>query len=355
MRLAACALSTVLLSGCSWFGVGGYHGDTYGYDNYGYGYDGGMYGQYSYAGYDGCGGAVVVAGCETAYGYGYDAGAHGGYATTLSAAAPYGVAVDGYAAGHGSYAYVDQGYGAHHGVAVATPAYGYAVGDPCCAGGSRFGYEATVGTEYVLSGEVFQGEASKPFLGGPGTVSDLAPVKYSDAFGNATTLEFATTYDLNPKTQLIGQVGYSTAAGQSVELGTVDDGAGTTEVLSAEFSDLEKYTLEGGFRRYLGASGHSGSGFRPFVGASLGFSAVKDVLLTQSSDTLVDPNVFVQEYIDGGWHPIASASLGAEWQVGHRTALGIETGLKYQSALDTNLGSDGHWSVPVKLRGRIEF
>ena len=102
------------------------------------------------------------------------------------------------------------------------------------------------------------------------------------------------------------------------------------------------------------------TGLRPYVGATAGAIYNDDVTITQSSDafitatntTGIDPEI---EFIDSGWNPTASAVLGAEYQLGGRTAIGVETGIRWQDDLDTLTGSQDRWSVPVKIRGRVSF
>lgn len=369
MRLAACAVSTLLLTGCSWFGMGG-HGEIYGYDNAGYGYNVGTYGAYN-----GCAPMVTVQyyaaanGCAPGTGYamaqtGYGVDMYGG-ATTLTAAAPYGTAIGTTVETvHGGGAmYVDQAYGAHTGYAVSHGATGLRGAAGCCghgggyaAGGSGIAIEGSIGTEVALGGDIFAGKSSEPFLGGPGVVSDLKPVSYADAFGNTTSYDLTAAYKLGQNTELLGQFGYSIAkGGQKVKVGTVDNGAGTTEDLFAEYSDLKEFRFEGGVRHYFGGRGYGPSGLRPYVGATAGFTNVRDVELTQSSETLVDPTIFKQNYVDGGWHPSAAGVVGADWHIGRGTALGVETGIRWRDDLDTNLVSGDQWSVPLKLRGRMSF
>ena len=436
MRLVACALSTVLLSGCSWFGMGGGHGDSYGYNNYGYGggavygggcaqaqpqayygggvqyaqqqytlpssgctpgqgynvshngYQQGMGGQYGagqYAsGQYGMGGqyggiqyamgqgaamSSTVSGQPYSGGSAYTGGAYGQTATTLTAQAPYGAAVGGGSVQtiQGAPIYVGQPYAAYGGGYQAASyngggAYGYGGGrlrgpqggNVCCGGGGLpFGIEAGVGTEFGVGGDIFGGEVSKPFIGGPGVVSDLAPLSFKDAYKNGVHYNLAATYDLSPNTTVMGQIGYSKAEGKLNKIGTVSDGGGTTEDLYAQFSDLEQVRLEGGLRQYMGDGGYTG--LRPYVGASAGFVNTQDVVLTQSSATLVDPNLFQQTYIQGGWTPTASGIIGAEWQVGARSALGVETGIRWSDDYETNLKSTDQWSIPLKVRGRVSF
>lgn len=421
MRLAACALSAVLLSGCSWLGFGGdnYYGasDYYGYGAYAgsdcapaavghtsYAYSGGQAGCAAGASYavghgsagHGAGhGAHGLRGAHGhahsagygqggSYGSAYGSGAYGANGTVLGSAAPYGSAVGagmgvpgtnpvGGVPGqvvsqtvYGPGGNVVGGFGPQ-GVGSAYAPYGSsyyggntlgALGGAAIGAGSflaggamPFGVEASVGTEFGIGGDVFPGEASKPFLGGPGNVSALPAVAYDDAFDNAVTYELAAAYDLDPSTTVFGQVGWSKAEGKQVQLGTVDDGAGVSEDLVGQFSDYEQIRVEGGVRKYVGHSG----GLRPYVGGSAGFVKTDDVSLTQSSATLVDPALFQQTYLRGGWNPTAAGIVGAEWQTGARTAIGIETGVRWTQDQDTNFQSDDIWSVPLKLRGRVAF
>lgn len=110
MRLAACALSAVLLSGCSWLGSGGHQAN--------YGYSGGAYGVDCTAGTQGYGytASYAAQGCATGNGYGVANGAYGhaGYGQTQYAQAGYGQAQ--YAqAGYDQSAYGQAGYGASAG------------------------------------------------------------------------------------------------------------------------------------------------------------------------------------------------------------------------------------------------
>jgi len=165
-----------------------------------------------------------------------------------------------------------------------------------------FGLELGIGTEFFVDGDILSGEPAKDH------VSAIDAISYDDAFD-----------------------------------------------VYAEFSDLEQVTIEGGVRRYLGGWNNPVSGFRPYVGAVGGFTHTNDIDITQSSATLVDPAVFTQQYVDGGWSPTAAGLVGAEWQVGGRTALGVETGIRWTDNLNTNLKSSDAVSIPLRLRGRVSF
>jgi hypothetical protein len=119
---------------------------------------------------------------------------------------------------------------------------------------------------------------------------------------------------------------------------------------------MEQVTLEGGVRKYMG-SGYGGA-FRPYVGATAGFTHTSDVTGTYSSNAFnggtggSDPAI---NYVDGGWSPTASGVIGAEMAVGPRSAIGVETGIRWSDDLDTLTKSDDRISIPVSLRGRVSF
>ena len=315
-------------------------------------------------------------------GFGPAAGFAG--ATVLGANAPFGVNAGGNVVGtqfnngqfvqgagvqtvQGAPVYVPQPYPAYYGVPQLR---GVSAGAP-------FGLEAGVGTGFGIGGDVFGGKQEfgptgfGPASGGSGStreVSTQPSISYNDAFDNAVEYNLGGTYDISRNTTLLGQFGYSEADGNAVPLGAAFDPNSTSGFvdennsapITGQFSDLEQYRLEGGIRQYVGDFGNGVTGLRPYVGASAGAIYNDDVTITQSSDafitptntTGVDPEL---EFIDGGWNPTVAGVVGAEYQIGGRTAIGVETGIRWQDDLDTLAPSQDRWSVPVKIRGRVSF
>jgi hypothetical protein len=199
-------------------------------------------------------------------------------------------------------------------------------------------------------------------------VSAQPSVSYNEAFDEAIEYDIAGTYDISPNTTVLGRFGYSEADGQVVPLGAAFDPTSTLGFVDAdnsapvfaEFSDLEQITLEAGVRQYVGGFGNGVTGLRPYVGVTGGAIYNDDVSITQSSDAFVtagdpsgiDPSI---PFIDSGWNPTASAVVGAEYQVGARTAIGVEAGVRWQDNFNTLTPSQDRWSVPVRLRGRVSF
>ena len=362
---------------------------------YGAGY--GMNGATAYGPGAGAGGAYGTAGGGQFINGQWVAGAVGGAGTVLGGAAPYGAAAGGqfingqWAAGgtqvaggygygtsgsvttvQGAPIYVPQPYPAYYGVAAGGGGYsyggGYAYGGGLRGGSAAlpFGIEAGIGTDIAIGGDIVGAKPAGPALnccGGPGNldVSATPAISYGDAYKNAVSYDLAATYDVDPSMTLIGRIGYSNAEGQRINIGTIDDRQinpapnTTTEDLYAQWSDLEQFTLEGGVRKYMGGWNNRMSGIRPYVGATAGFTHNNAVTLAQESATLMPTGSNVQQYIDAGWTPTASGIIGAEMQVGARTAIGVEAGLRWSDDLNTNFESDDRWSVPVKLRGRVSF
>ncbi len=437
MRLAVCALSAVLLSGCSWLGLGGsggahcapggaYYGggsagacgvgggygltgSGYGADaGYGAGYGAGMYGTGAGAGYGagmygaGAGYGVGAGGYGAGAGYGIGAGGYGagagygtgaygtgaagygtgmygtgygaGGTTTLGMNAPYGSAAYGtnvvgtqYSNGQfvngagvqtvqGAPIYVPQPYPSYYGVPQLRGVGGLA------AAALPFGLGLAVGNEFGIGGDVFGEKESGPADGGGGEAGAIDAIGYDDAFGNMKTIGGTAEYDVSRDMTVLGTLQYGQADGKSVSTGSFTPGTydssghftptvgGVTRNLTGEFSDLETYTVEGGLRKYVGHN----PGFRPYVGATGGFTKNNSVTLTQVDDTGLLFNE--GEFIESGWNPTASAVLGSEMAIGSRAAIGIESGVRWTDALNiAGKSATDRWSVPVKLRGRVAF
>lgn len=377
--------------------AGGYsvNGGQYAQQGAGYGQAGYAQGAQQGTGYTQAGYGQGVQQQGAGYGYGYTAGYAQGYgnqvgpqglrgsygqqATTLGATAPYGAAVGGQYGGanvqtvQGAPIYVQQPYAAY-GNAGCAPSGFNAGGCGVVGAAQPFGIEAGIGTDFDIGGDIFQGrEELDPSgfglatdgLGGvvPGTtrfVSAQPSVSYNDAFDEAVQYDLAATYDVGPNTTVLGRVGYSEANGNSVDLGQAFDtssataGTAATAVpVTASFSDLEQYTVEGGVRQYVGGFNNGLTGIRPYVGATAGVVYTDDVNVTQTSAVFAGPET--QEFIDSGWQPTAAAVVGAEWQVANSFAVGVESGIRWSDDLDTVVSSEDRWSIPVRIRGRVSF
>ena len=381
------------------YGAQGYGAQGYGAAGVGAGFPGagyaasGAYGAEQYAGYGQAGGAAGYgAGGMTGYGQTAGVGYQGAYGVpgqvgvqvgqggfgafgngsvqTLGAAAPYGTGVGAvygqnivgsqYAGGQfvggavqtvqGAPIYVPEPYGVPVGVGV---------GGGVAAAALPFGLALLGGTDFDVDGDIYTEGKNGPAKDAFGndvagnTISDSNGISYSDAFDEAKRVGVALERDLNPSTTLLGQFAYSKADGNIVQgYESADTGTGP-QPLDAEFGDLETYTLEAGVRKYLGAP----TGLRPYVGATAGavYNESVSINRTYSDGTAYDAEP-IAEFVDSGWTPTASGVVGAELPVGHRGAIGVESGVRWTDGFDTIFGdADSRISVPVTLRGRVAF
>ncbi|WP_298918019.1 hypothetical protein [uncultured Algimonas sp.] len=240
-----------------------------------------------------------------------------------------------------------------------------AVNRPVLGGAMPFGVELFLGTEFEASGDLFTKKSDGPpdsDFSQPIRVGEIDPISYSDAFGHATTIGAALSYDLSPSTTLLGSVSHSVAEGQTVDGYTtvqpgtwvdttfVPDPGSSPRALDGTFTDLELTTVEAGVRQYLG---HPQS-LRPYVGASAGFVHNGNV---QFAQTYSDDGSFYGErtFINSGWNPTAAATVGAEVAVGPRAAIAVESGVRWRDDMRSAAASEDRITIPLTLRGRLAF
>ena len=260
----------------------------------------------------------------------------------------------------------------------------------------------------------------------PGVESTSAPaISFDDVWSAPVGLKGGLEYIVDDKTTVFAAGGYTHAKGNESDFATVtatlyreeatqnftpaldDMGApiqgafienGDPEInyqalpnqriasFAYDFSDLERYDLEVGVRRYLKPLVQS-EGYKtvtPFVGASIGASHVNavdfEVSQTQSfyqtafdsggenpGNFSVSSNNEPIRVYDSQWLPQGQLNVGAEWQLTPGFALAAETGVRLQDGRDyadfTNAAGDLvegrkgdlNISVPVTLRGSINF
>ena len=203
MRLAACALSAVLLSGCSWLGLGGHSN--------GYGTSGGAYGAgcapVQTASYGQYGQAASYGG-----GYGHDAGCAGGaYGVGQGYGAGYGAGGFGQAGagyGAGGFGQAGAGYGAG-GFGQAGAGYGAGgfgsgagFGQQAGYGGTGFGQAGYGGAGAVGAGLAAQGiggqyGANSIYGGGATTLGAGAPFGAAAYGGNVVGTQLSNGQYVN--------------------------------------------------------------------------------------------------------------------------------------------------------------
>jgi len=415
MRLVACALSTVLLSGCSWLGIGGNsHGNHQAYESH----NSGRY-------------------AKKAGHYGHQAGqARMGPCQISSPMQPVPqgcrpeqvtLALGNQQAGHyGQSGYTSGGYGSHAGDASASTQYHTPKSRkkrPLLRG--SFGLEI----DHSVSGTLFE----PGIAGGAALYDRLAFQEGSSSVNGATrqdivytsvpesieapTISFDDVYTaplritggvefiMSDHATVFANAGFTRAEGKKGGGASIVDelqrqvtdtpidpvtgaatGPGITNIefipnvevarFNTDFNELEKYDFEVGGRYYLDPvlTSQLNRTLTPFVAASGGAAHYNDttVIETQSQlflgrafdsgladSTFYDVptgNVPTQIY-DAQWVPYGQVKGGLEWQMTPKTALAFEAGIKYEGARDFSDGTPGDdiISVPVSIRGSYNF
>ena len=250
-------------------------------------------------------------------------------------------------------------------------------------------------------------------------------ISFEDAWSTPVSLKAGLEYIIDDKTTIFANGGYTHADGEELDVSTVTatlyqqvstqgfspvvDAAGnaipgafatngapivnTTFIPNQEianfaynFSDLERYDLEVGARRYFSPI-NKADGYRsitPFVGASVGVSRVNAVDFTTSQTQASFSQAFAAgstegtsfdvpsdgtstRLYDSDWLVQGQLNVGAEWQITPGFALAAETGLRFQDSRDyedfTNAAGDFvegpsgdvNISIPLTLRGSVNF
>jgi len=194
---------------------------------------------------------------------------------------------------------------------------------------------------------------------------DFNSVSLGDAYRTGVRAELGGSYALAPNTKatLIGH--YEYADDQGIQnFGTV----GGRELTGA-LSDYKEYGAELGLRQYFSPMGAPiVKSIRPYVEGRAGVARVSDIGL---KDSRIDGAAFSGAEIplyDDSWVGTGAGLIGVETPLTKYTTIGLETGIRYQSGLDSNnsvlsagspLGglnnNRGRYSIPVTLRGRYRF
>lgn len=234
-----------------------------------------------------------------------------------------------------------------------------------CVGGkqiSRLNFEAGAGYDFITDGDAISG--TQTHAGFPG--QNLNNIEMKDAYDNAYNAFVGASYMINPDRKLTGQYTYSTAEGQTNDLGRE---TGRLTNTNAKLSRYESHGVDVGLRQYFQPKylGSSNFQYRPYVEGKLGAAYVDDINLISVEQGNPASSRTVDFY-DGGWVPTAAGMVGIETPLFNRTTIGLETGIRYTGQLDSasnlqaqapnlsgsNNGSE-RWTVPVAIRGRYRF
>jgi len=144
-----------------------------------------------------------------------------------------------------------------------------------------------------------------------------------------------------------------------------------------EFNDLERYDFEAGGRYYFNPilKNQLQRPLTPFVSASGGAAHYSATSVNENqrqrfigrafdgSQINTDGDFYdvnfgaVTQIYDAQWVPYGAVKAGLEWQMTPKTALAFEAGVKYEGARDFSNGVQGNEiiSIPITIRGSYNF
>ncbi|WP_189495910.1 hypothetical protein [Algimonas arctica] len=260
------------------------------------------------------------------------------------------------------------GHGAHQGYNAPSYGTGYAsTGSKCSpshavlANGnclSRLNIEGGVGASFHVGGDVVTGDKGTF----PGT--NVRNVSYEEAYDTGIRYELGASYALSPNTKVsaTGFIDEADSAG-NLNFGTVGGAAFT-----GSMSDRKSTGLELGLRKYFNPkSAPLVRSVRPYVEGRVGAAYQDAVFMENAQLGGVNIGTGRLAFSDSGWVPSAAGLVGIETPLTRYSTIGIETGLRYTGAPETNNttfgpgpfqdlnDSEAHLSVPLMLRGRYRF
>ena len=244
---------------------------------------------------------------------------------------------------------------------------------------------ATLGS--VASGQTI--DQSVDFLSQDITAPSIS---IGDTHRTPLNIHGGVEYIFSPRTTAFLNAGYNYSNGESETFVAVDGTAditttttsfdpagavtGTTSTtsfappvtaqLGFDFSNLNRVDLEGGVRHYFNPiwADKTRTTITPFVSASGGASRINEQSVEVSIQGLtgVPGNIDIPDTQDvilseSQWVPSATGLVGVEWQATPKTAIAFETGLRFEGRRDLIDGFETgrNLSIPVRIRGSYNF
>ncbi len=225
---------------------------------------------------------------------------------------------------------------------------------------ARWNFEGGIGPAFIVGGDVVSGDGTNDGSGGV-----VRNISWDTAYDEGIRGELGGSYALNPNTKVTAMGFYEKAESAGVlDWGTINDDA-----LSGSLSDYESYGAELGLRKYFAPSrAPIVKTVRPYVEGRLGASYVEDINIENATLAGDAFNAGTVPFYDNSWVGSAAGLVGIETPLTRYSTIALETGVRYQGALDSNNSvlaagtpiagvnnGDGRVTVPLMLRGRYRF
>jgi len=214
----------------------------------------------------------------------------------------------------------------------------------------RFSVAFQAGTQSLLGGDLLKG-AEGSFIGKPITIESKS---YRDVYAPALRLQGLLAYGIGARTEIIARGTWYEADGTGLQVGTSNGNP-----VFAFFDPYEEVGFEVGLRFYISTAGRLKSYLAPVVGAR----SLNEILVSFSVPDAGTAMLNVP-FNQKSTVPVFGLDLGFTFDLGSHFFLGVDTGLRYQTAptqfdwlegLTSIDDSSGQWSAPVVASIGVRF
>ena len=186
--------------------------------------------------------------------------------------------------------------------------------------------------------------------------------KFSDVYDTPIGGGVSFGYGLWQNGEVFGGFNYEHASGRRIAIGTVNV-TGTLNgspfslsnaAISDKPDDLDQYNFEVGYRHFF----DTGTAWLPYVSGSVGVAYVSAIKLDVTINGI---DIGKTSFYDGSTIAVVGLGAGVTYAVAPGAAVGIEAGLRYNSALSGDSAAAGvtadgdRLTVPLLATGRFTF
>lgn len=246
----------------------------------------------------------------------------------------------------------------------------------------KFSITPEAGTFFDRDGKLVDGDFTSGVVGSSGfpqiggiVVSAGLQAKaedqdFDDAFNTPVSVGFTLNYGLSSSSEVFGRLQYIQASADKFDLltfrsaGFINSGpvngnppaiapvpVASGDIVRGEFDDYEEYGIDIGYRYFFTTDNH----FKPFASVNGGLRFVDSLKLEYFAPT--GESIGKARFYDDSTVYSAGIGIGFRYEVSPTVALGLETGLSYQTKLDDeNLEGGGlddlndggdRWQIPL--------
>ena len=214
----------------------------------------------------------------------------------------------------------------------------------------RFTIAFQGGTESVLAGDLLKGTEGS-LIGKPVTIESK---RYKDVYASDLRLQGLLGYGIGERTEIIARGTWYEADGTGLEVGTSNGNP-----VFAFFDPYEEVGFEVGLRYYISTASRIKSYVAPVVGARFLSEVLVSFSVPDAGSAILNVPFSQESTV-----PVFGLDLGFTFDLGSHFFVGVDTGLRYQTApsqfdeLEGLTGiddSDGRWTAPVVASIGVRF